>query len=110
METYHAVTDHDKVAQLAAIIDAGDWPGPPLVHDGDQLLTGTHRYAAARSIDMIDADIPLVDIREVFAEADMDWESVWHEHGEPTANEPYYVDAILELPPAIRRKYGIDME
>ena len=107
METLHGVRDEAKVAHLADKMEREGSQGPPLVHDGDQLLTGVHRYAAARQVAL--DDIPMIDIADVFAEAGLDYKEIWVDEGEPTITEPAYLYVIEALPVTIRGKYGIDI-
>lgn len=102
----HEVRDHAKKLVLAAHILRDGWRGAPLVLDGDETcLTGTHRLAACRLIEFPIRDIPTVDIRDVFAEADMDFDEL--------VGESYdwndYAWAIAQLPAAIRDEYGLDL-
>ena len=55
LEPPHRVTDAEKFERIRTSILTNGWKGPPLVAvergDGYQLLTGSHRYAALRSIE-----------------------------------------------------------
>lgn len=46
----HEVTDPAKVLEIAADMAAHGWRGAPLLVDGDDALTGTHRLAAIRHL------------------------------------------------------------
>lgn len=110
METLHEVRDTAKVRDLEARIERDGWQGSPLVVDGEQLLTGTHRYAACKALGMPDYEIPTIDIRDLFADAGMDFHASW------SAAEDIYADwcqamvyVLDQLPPVIRDTYGIDL-
>lgn len=110
MMTMHEVVDEAKVKALAADIEARGWQGAPLVCWGEQLITGTHRYAAVQQLGWLDSDIPTIELSEVFALAGLDLDAIHAEYGEPTSDEPIFVDMLLfELPDAIRAAYGIDL-
>lgn len=110
----HEVRDQAKKLVIAAHIQRHGWQGAPLVLDGDEtLLTGTHRLAAHRLLELPDYQIPTIDIRDIFCEADM-----WTADDEPMdfdyfCGESYAADdliyAIAQLPEAIREAYGLDM-
>ena len=73
MDTLHEVGDWGKVAQIAASIRAEGWLEDTfLILDGEQLLTGTHRYAAAREAGLSEAEIPTVQLAEVLSEYGLD--------------------------------------
>jgi hypothetical protein len=113
----HEITDWGKALDLAASIEDRGWQGAPLVVDGDQLLTGTHRYAACQVLGLLDDEIPTVEIAEVFAAAGLDLEAELAENGfaDPWANLSDLLVVERErcgygLPAAIREQYGIDWE
>lgn len=98
---FHEVRDQEKLAELIASMGVNGWQGAALVADGEQLITGTHRYAAAQALEL---EVPVVDIRDIYPE----WEALHAEFGSPTADERDYTDALAELPEALRSEYGID--
>lgn len=105
-ETVHEVDDPAKLRKLVASMRKRGWIGAPLVLWDDILLTGTHRYAAARRVGI---EVPTIDVTEVFAEAGLDFEAIHADYDSPTIDEWFYVVAILDqLPWDIRDKYGID--
>lgn len=110
MEPLHPVRDEQKVEQLAISIKEKGWEGAPLVvwRDLDQLLTGTHRYAAVRSLGWSDEQIPIIDITEVFAEAGLNFEQAHKSQGYPYHMERKFLNLLSMLPQPIRRKYGFD--
>jgi hypothetical protein len=109
MVPLHEVEDWGKVGELMESIKQNGWQGAPLVAWGDQLITGTHRYAAWRKLGYCDYDLPTIDLSEVFAEAGFDIDELHEKYGYPTVDDPEFVDFILELPAEIREKYGIDI-
>ena len=109
METLHEVRDPAKVEKLVESIKQNGWQGPPLVAWGDQLITGTHRYAAWRELDRFDYDLPTIELDDVFTEAGLDINEIHAKYDYPTVDESLFVDFILELPEEILEKYGIDI-
>jgi hypothetical protein len=110
MEALHEVRDEAKVSELAASIAAAGWQGAPLVADGEQLLTGTHRYAAAKLVGLADDEIPTLDVRDLFASVDLDFDATWTE-AEDIYGDWYQamVYALGQLPTTTRDEYGIDV-
>ena len=113
MEPLHEVTDQAKVNALAKAIERDGWQGAPLVADGDQLLTGVHRYAALRQLEwgMAQIDEVTIDIRDIFAEADLDFEAevdaVISQYSDPIVA---VIDTLRLLSHDVRERYGIDCE
>lgn len=99
---WNDVTDADKVAGLVASMEADGWTGAPIVLDGEQALTGSHRIAAARTADV---EIPTVDIRALFATAGLDYDDTVAEYG-----DRYEVIIRVEefLPTRVIDEYGFD--
>jgi ParB-like chromosome segregation protein Spo0J len=63
LQPYHSVQDQAKFDALCLSMSVNGWVGSPLVKFDDCLLTGSHRYAAARHVGL---DIPVVDLFDVF--------------------------------------------
>lgn len=63
LQPYHDVQDQDKFEALVLSMSVSGWVGAPLVKFEECLLTGGHRYAAARHIGL---DVPVVDLFDVF--------------------------------------------
>jgi hypothetical protein len=99
--TYHPVYDQTKLAELTASMECHGWQGAPLIADGDQLITGAHRYPAALAAGIVPQ---IVDIRDIFPA----WDDIHAEFGSPTADEYDYVCALEQLPAELRETYGID--
>jgi len=108
MDTLHEVRDGAKVIVLAAHIKRHGWQGAPLVVEGEQLLTGTHRYAACKLIEMPDYEIPTIEIADVFAEAGLDFAAAYEEndYGDWYQSMTY---TLGTLPETTRAAYGIDI-
>lgn len=108
MEMLHEVRDEAKLAELVASIERDGWQGAPLVADGEQLLTGTHRYAACKALGMADYEIPTIDVRDLFAEAGLDFDATYAENdgGDWMQSMIWTLEA---LPQATRDEYGIDL-
>jgi hypothetical protein len=60
---YHDVVDRAKLNNLVNLMEENGWDGVPLVQYGGQLLTGSHRYAAAKKAGI---DLRVVDLTDVF--------------------------------------------
>jgi len=73
----HEVRDAGKLEALAAAMACDGWQGRPLLAmpngDGWQLLTGSHRYAAARQAGL--TDVPVLCISDDALDVD-GWEQV----------------------------------
>ena len=104
----NGVEDRDKFLGMAREMADGKWEWKvPLVRCGDQLLTGSHRYAAAKA-----AGVPVetIDAADLFRESGLDFRQVWEEHAQPFTAWMNNMDAALKcLPPDLLRKYGIDL-
>jgi len=106
MITWHEPENLAKVQALANAMEASGWYGAPLVRWGeDQLLTGAHRYTAAKSIGWPDFEIPTIDIADVFAEDDQDFEALMTEE---SGDIVYVIRRYLSA--EMSDKYGIDIE
>jgi len=111
MRPYHEVRDLEHMRRLMESLEANGWVGAPLVvWEGEYLLTGSHRYAAAKELGWADAEIPTIELADVFAEAGLDFEQLHAEYGYPTIDDHWaLVELLSELPDEIREKYGIDL-
>jgi len=108
MQALHEIRDTAKVIVLAAHIQRHGWQGAPLVVDGDQLLTGTHRYAACRLLGMADYEIPTIAISDVFAEAALDFAALVEENDMGDWYQTM-VYTLACLDDSTRDAYGIDI-
>ncbi|WP_040793306.1 ParB N-terminal domain-containing protein [Nocardia paucivorans] len=97
------IVDPDKVAALAASMRENGWCGAPIVVHGEQALTGTHRYWAARETD---TDIPRIQIEDVCDICDVDWAAhcEWW-----TTRYDCYVRIAEELPREVVEYLGLDL-
>lgn len=110
MQTLHHETDQHRLEELTASIKANGWQGAPLVTLGPyQLLTGTHRYLAARRLNIADDDLPKIDIDDVFDEDGLDFSELHAAYGYPTSTDLALIDLLNELSDDTRLKYGIDI-
>lgn len=99
---WNDVADAEKIAGLIASMEADGWTGAPVVVDGDQAVTGSHRIAAACKVGL---DIPTVSIRDLFAEAGLDYDDAVEEYGD---RYEVIVHADRFLPASIIDRYGLD--
>lgn len=111
MIPYHEVHDYKLMKKLMESLEANGWVGAPLVvWEGEYLITGAHRYAAAMELGWDESDIPTIELADVFAEAGLDFEQLHAEYGYPTIDEhALLVELLNELPEEVREKYGIDL-
>src|SRR5690606_41594782 len=67
MRPYHEVRDLEHMRRWMESLEANGWVGAPLVvWEGEYLLPGSHRYAAAKELGWADAEIPTIELAEVF--------------------------------------------
>lgn len=64
----HEIDNFAKLENLKSSILKSGWRGPPLIVNGDQALTGTHRLAAAKQIGL--RLVPVVEL-SVLDESDL---------------------------------------
>ncbi len=109
MVPLHEVRDHEKVERLAADMEENGWQGAPLVKWDPyrDLLTGTHRYAAARSLGWDDSEIPMIDIAEVFEEDGLNFEECLAEYNYPYLGDFDFEIVLQKLSYETTEKYGI---
>jgi hypothetical protein len=104
----NGVEDRNKFGQMLDTMRAGSWTWDrPLVRCGEQLITGSHRYNAARAAGL---QPPTVTLDSVFREAGLDFRTLWRENAVPLVSWVSNLCAILPyLPPELVEKYGIDL-
>lgn len=99
----HEVADQSKFEALKTSMDEDGWIGAPLVVDGDQALTGSHRYWAA--IETF-TEIPRIDIADLCDVCDIDWDA--HRAEYPDSIEAYIAIADV-LPADVVAYLGMDL-
>ena len=97
---WNEVTDTGKLEALIASMQQDGWIGCPLVADNDQLLTGSHRWAAAQEAGI---EAPVIDVRELV----VDWDMLIDETG--YSYEVAIETVARELPAELKAEYGIDI-
>lgn len=108
MQTPNGIESQEHFETIRKSLEENGWQGVPLVKWGDEyLITGSHRYAAAKSLDWFDYEIPMIDLEEVFAEAELDFYELHEIFGSPTIDEIFGSALLWELPSETRDKYGI---
>jgi len=60
----HGVRDQKLLKTLLESMGAKGWCGGPLVKLDSDLLTGSHRWSAAKQLEI---DCPVVDVRDIFS-------------------------------------------
>jgi hypothetical protein len=86
------------------------WQGAPIVADGENAFTGSHRIAAvARTLneDGIEVEIPFIQISDLCDLYGIDWAALLDEHG-----DTYEAAAELRtlLPAAVVAYLGYDVD
>lgn len=113
MIALHGVQDTEKVQALVESLEQNGWQGAPLVLlEGEQLLTGVHRYEAAhRILEWQDSEIPMIDVSDVFAEDGLDFDVLYQEAMEHYGYDWYKAirDILPQLSAGTLKKYGIDI-
>lgn len=109
IEPLHGVTDDGKYDQLIASMTANGWTGAPIVvisrEDAIPLaVTGSHRLAAAGSLDL---EVPVVELRDVFTSVGKD--ELGDLFAEGHSNYDALVRAVQELPIEVVDYYGLDV-
>ena len=110
-QAYHEVRDEALLDTLAMSMARFGWVGAPIVVDGEQAITGSHRLAAAaivmdrweRGDDVAEVKVEAVALRDLFEDAGLDLDEI--------ALDANY-DMVLianALPASIKTKYGIDL-
>lgn len=104
----NGVEDREKFRAMAREMADGKWQWTvPLVRCGDQLITGSHRYAAAR---VVGTPLEVKDLDDIFKESGLDFRSVWEANAQPFVGWLSNMDfALNHLPAEIRARYGIDL-
>lgn len=104
----NGVEDREKFRAMAKEMAGGTWTWTkPLIKCGDQLLTGSHRYAAAKV-----AGVPLkvMDVDRIFEEAGLDFKTLWEAVAQSYDGWLSNMDRALKLlPPDLLVHYGIDL-
>ena len=111
MDTLHEVTDKAKVTKLAQQIAQNGWQGAPMVADGDLLITGVHRYAALRELDMeaeAESGEYTIDIRDLVEDYDTKIEELM------TEDEMEWYEALIAIiggmDKEVAEQYGLDAD
>lgn len=110
MEAWHGIHDSAKVTDLRASLRRSGWVGVPLVAlDDVQLITGVHRYAAARAEGWTDAEIPVILLADVFAADGKDLTAIVEADDLDLADPADVVWLVGRLSPSTAEAYGIDI-
>jgi hypothetical protein len=74
----HKVRDAAKRDAIILSMEENGWQGAPLVQHGGQLLTGSHRFEAARSVDDYTFEMKIIDLTDAF---DLDYDDLEYAQG-----------------------------
>lgn len=98
--------DPDHVTEIAASMREHGWQGPPLVvlTDYARAYTGTHRLAAAEAAGL--AEVPAVDLADLFDACGLDLWEVCDEQGLSVLMDREQV--LAHLPYETLEAYGLD--
>jgi hypothetical protein len=104
----NGVEDRYKFRAMVEEMEKGTWKwSKPLIRCGDQLLTGSHRYAAAK---VAGTPLELMDVDDVFAEGGLDFKTTWEANAQVWDGWLSNMDYALKcLPDELLAKYGIDL-
>lgn len=103
--TAHDIRDGAKLNKLMASMREQGWQGQDLVADGDQLLTGTHRFFAWTMIGNDADEIPVIDIRDLNVYlGGFTWDEVLEDAGGDTEF------ALTRFPQSVQQRYGFDTD
>ena len=107
-EPLHDAWDTPRLNSILESMKENGWIGAPLVAWGSHLVTGSHRYEAAR---LLEIDVPVVQLDDVFAEAGLSLDEIHESCGSPTIGDwSGVVEMFDHLPAEIKAKYGIQIE
>ena len=96
----HEVKNYRKYETLVNRMKRYGWQGAPLLADGVQLLTGSHRYQAAKTAGI---DIQVTDVRELIP----DWDTICA--GYDRYDQPYKMALYEALTKEQVQYYGLYM-
>ena len=109
MDTLHEVRDNEKVKRTAKSIKENGWIGAEMVADGDLLITGVHRYAALRELDLEhELDEHVIDIRDLVEDYDAKIEERMNEDGDEWYEAMKAIVAGLDAD--TQAEYGLDAD
>lgn len=110
-QPYHEVRDLMKLTALVESMAKDGWVGGPIVIQGEQAITGSHRLAAAalvmdrweRDEDVVEVHVETVEFRDLFEDAGLDLDEV--------ARDANYdmTEIVNALPASVKAEYGIDL-
>jgi hypothetical protein len=98
----NGVEDQSKLFEIATSLETNGWVGIELVAIGDELITGSHRYHAARSIGWSDSQIPVIQLEDLAP-------GLLASHDYPSIGSDdfiYMIESGIKLD--VRSKYGIE--
>ena len=98
-----SMLNQDRINEIARSMSENGWVGAPMVVWCDVIVTGNHRYEAAK---IAEIDVETITIEEIFEEAGVDFSEAHFEAGCPAGDEP--IDWMGEyLSDDIINEYGI---
>ncbi|WP_215544872.1 hypothetical protein [Amycolatopsis sp. CA-230715] len=109
----HDVVDRGKLAALMRDMAERGWQGPPLLVDGENAFTGSHRIGAVSGLwntECIEIVIPYVEAAELCAEFDVDWATLVEDNAADFGDITDLSQRLAELLPAEVVDYlGMDL-
>ncbi|EWM19797.1 hypothetical protein KUTG_10101 [Kutzneria sp. 744] len=109
----NSVVDRDKYAALMSDMAERGWQGPPLLVDGENAFTGSHRIAAVSDLwnrERITVEIPYVQVADLCAEFDIDFDALVEDWVAGSGDMLDLSDRLTELLPAEVVAYlGMDL-
>jgi hypothetical protein len=107
IEPVHRSTDPEHLAELQESMQLDGWIGAPLVVDGEQALTGAHRYDAAQAAEIA---IPRVQAADLAAAYGIDWTALLESFGDdPHRWYPAAIALAKLLPADVAEYLGTDL-
>lgn len=102
--------DQATVTAITTSMLEDGYLGAPIVvlaSDGQVMaVTGQHRLLAARAAEL--DEVPTIDIRDVFAAADQEFDPLWAEWDYPTPSQADFESILRELDSDVAEQYGIE--
>ena len=100
----HTPTDPAHLAAIRWSMEMDGWIGAPLLVDGEQALTGSHRFYAAQAAEV---DIPRVQAADLAAAYGLDWAGILADNDDDWYRAGIALTALL--PADVVEYLGLDL-